>query len=195
MKFAFFCVISMLALAGCKSEYEQMVDREMAKGIRQDSIFLGMTFGMTRDEFYKHCWDMNSKGLFLNSPLNNSVEYDISKYLRHPGKAHFYPTFFEDKIYEMPVMFMYDGFAWQPSYSSDTMMVDVLKMLTSWYGEFKEFSHPDKGSIYVNVNGNRQIRLYKDKINDVIKSVFTDLSIDKEKVRLALQPSLDTLKH
>ncbi len=186
--------MGLLLFAGCKSEYQQLVESELAKGTRVDTIFLGMTFGMTREAFYKHCWDMNRRGMFLNGPKNNTVEYDISRYLSHPGKVYFYPTFYEDKIYEMPVSFAYDAFAWHDDYGVDTLLNDILKMYKGWYGDFKEFKHPDKGSVYVNINGNRQIRLFKDELNQSVGGVFTDLSIDKDKVRLAQQqPAQDTL--
>lgn len=172
----------LLGIISCsmKSEYQQMVDEALASGIRQDSIFLGLSFGMGSDEFYKYCWEMNRQQIFRNGPKNISVEYDISDHLRHPGKMNFYPTFYEDKIYEMPVAFSYDAFSWQDTYGVDTLLVDVLQFYTKWYGAFKEFKHPEKGSVFVNIDGNRQIRLFKNSWENSVNAVFTDLSVDRK---------------
>ena len=184
-----FIVSSIFFLASCQmqSDYDKMVEKEMAKGIRQDSIFLGMTFGMTADSFYEHCKEMNRKGYFFNGPSNRSVQFDISDQLRHPGKIFFYPTFYEGKIYEMPASFAYDAFTWNDSYGVDSLMVDVLGLVEEWYGEFKEFKHPEKESVYVNVNANRRIRVYKNRNDNSVNAVFTDLSIDKEELEKAAQ--------
>ncbi|MEZ4993290.1 MAG: hypothetical protein R2824_22905 [Saprospiraceae bacterium] len=172
-----------LLVTGCtfKSEYREMVEENLASGIRQDSIFLGIYFGMDSKEFYRYCWEMNKKQLFLNGPSNNSVQYDISDKLKHPGKMNFYPSFYEDKIYEMPVEFAYDAFSWQDTYGVDSLLTDVLGMYEDWYGPFKEFTHPEKGSVFVNINGNRQIRLFKNNLNNSVNAVFTDLTVDKPK--------------
>ena len=88
-------VSAVLVLTACnrQSEYSQMVEEGLASETRQDSIFLGFSFGMTSDEFYDYCWEMNKRQLFMNGPTNNTVQYDISNSLRHPGKMNFYPTF------------------------------------------------------------------------------------------------------
>lgn len=165
-----------------QSEYDQMVEKELAKGIRQDSLFLGFYFGMPSKDFYDRCWALNKKEIVREGLGNTAVEYDISKELRHPGKMNFYPTFFEDKISEMPVSFNYDAFAWSDAFSNDTLMVDVLKLYQKLYGDFKKFSHPEKGDVYLNINGNRQIRVFTNDIKNSVQVVFKDLSIAKEKL-------------
>lgn len=180
MRLVQFFLMSLLVLAGCQmnSEYQEWVDKELASGVREDSIFLGMTFGMTSDSFYDHCWDMNKKGFFKNGPTNSNVEFDISDQLKHPGKMYFYPTFYQGKIYEMPVAFSYDAFAWADDYSIDTLFNDVKDMMEYWYGPFKEFKHPSKGSVFVNIKGNRRIRLFKNNLKESVNAVFTDLSLN-----------------
>lgn len=114
----------------------------------------------------------------MNGPTNQTVQYDISNELKHPGKMNFYPSFHEDKIYEMPVMFTYDAFAWRDTYGVDSLLQDVLGMMERWYGDFTEFTHPEKGSVYVNVKGNRQIRLFKNSLGNTVNAVFTDLTVE-----------------
>jgi len=63
MKNCILLILTLLALSACKSDYEKMVARESAKEGRQDSIFLGITSGMTAKEFYGHCWQLNKEGI------------------------------------------------------------------------------------------------------------------------------------
>lgn len=167
------------------SEYEQMVKKELAKGVRQDSLFLGFYFGMSSKDFYDYCWQLNREQKVREGLGNTAVQYDISTELRHAGKMNFYPTFFEDKIYEMPVQFNYDAFVWSSEFSNDTLLVDVLGLLGEWYGDFKAFSHPEKETVYVNINSNRQIRVFKDDLKNSVQAIFTDLSVDKDRVKAA----------
>lgn len=180
MRVLLICTLMIAGLFACQSEYRQMVEEELASGVRQDSIFLGIYFGMSSQEFYTHCWLMNRRELFVNGPTNQSVQFDISKELKYPGKMNFYPTFHQDSIYEMPVMFTYDAFAWEDEYGADSLLQDVRGMMERWYGEFHEFTHPDKGSVYVNIQGNRQIRLFKNNLGNSVNAIFTDLSVKSE---------------
>lgn len=166
-----------ISLSSCRSEYEQMVAEEMASGIQRDSLFLGINFGMSSEEFYQHCWDLNKQHLVKQGPGNRSVEYALDQELRQQGHMYFYPEFKNDQIYEMPVVFSYDAFAWSDKQSIDTLHEDVMILLTKWYGEFIEVTHPEKGSVFVRVDGNRRIRAYKDPTNNKVRVNFTDLNV------------------
>ncbi len=168
------------------SEYDKMVATELAKGIRQDSLFLGIHLGMTSKDFFTHCWELNKQQIIKQGIGNTSVEYDVSRLLRHEGKVNFYPTFYEDKIVEMPVHYKYDAFAWTDDYSLDTLLVDVLKIMETTYGPLTKFDHPEKGSVYVRVDGNRRIRVFKNILQDKVSVFFTDLTVEPEKYNLQL---------
>lgn len=175
--FTLMLLLIVLLTVSCRSEYEQMVAEEMASGVQQDSLFLGIHFGMTSEEFYKHCWDLNKQRLVKQGPGNQSVEYELDDELRQEGHMYFFPEFQEDQIYEMPVVFSYDAFPWSDKYSIDTLYEDVSNLLTEWYGEFIEVTHPEKGSVLVRVDGNRRIRLFKDVMNNKVRVNFTDLNV------------------
>jgi len=160
-----------------------MVERE--KGIQQDSLFLGITFGMTSKEFYAHCWELNKQELIKQGPVNQTVEYNLDEELRQEGHMYFYPKFQEDQIYEMPVTFSYDALPWTDEYSLDTLYEDVRGLVTDWYGELTKFTHPEKGEVWVRVDGNRRIRVFKDPLNTKVKVIFTDLNRRKEEEQLA----------
>lgn len=145
-------------LAGCRSDYEKLVDRELASGIRHDSLFLGLRLGMSRDSFYRHCFDLNHAGLVTNGPENNTVLYAVSGY-PYPIDMNFYPDFEQEKIYKMAVVFNYQAWApWNKALFSDKLVVDVLDLMTKWYGPgFLALKTPEGKPFWVKVNGNRQI--------------------------------------
>jgi len=181
-KYAFFAALGLLLLLHCapKSEYEKMRQRELARGVRVDSLFLGMHFGMTAEEFYTHCWELNKQGLIRQGPKNQSVEYQLEE-LRFPAKMNFYPNFSPDrKIYEMPVAISYTAWApWNKSLQGDSLQLDVVNMLERWYGgSFLKVENPKKGVVYVKIDGNRQIRVLNDDFQ--VKVFFTDLTYKKQ---------------
>lgn len=179
-------ILVMVQSCQIPSEYDKMVATELAKGIRQDSLFLGIHLGMTSKDFFTHCWELNKQEMIKQGMGNISVEYDVSHLLRHKGKMNFYPTFYEDKIVEMPVHYKYDAFAWTNEYSVDTLLVDVLKIIETTYGPLIKFEHPEKGTVYVRVDGNRRIRVFKNLLQDKVSVFFTDLTIEPEKYDLRL---------
>ena len=56
-----FLILSTLFLYSCKSDYTKLVERELATGIKNDTLVYNLKFGDTRKEFYEICWDLNSK--------------------------------------------------------------------------------------------------------------------------------------
>ena len=75
------CIIS-----GCspRSKYERRLKQELASGVRYDSLFMGLYFGMPEKEFYTHCWKLNIKGLIRQGESNTTVEYEIKDELKYP---------------------------------------------------------------------------------------------------------------
>src|SRR6187551_1258365 len=83
--------------------YKKLVKKELATGKRVDSLFFGIRFGMTRKEFYAHCWELNKKGLFTDGQNNMAVLYKLNhNELRHNGSMNFYPEFYKNRIVKMP---------------------------------------------------------------------------------------------
>ena len=181
--------LMVLAIASCtqQSEYDKLVERELASNVRQDSLFLGITMDMNRKEFYAHCWDLNKKGVFTNGVGNMSIKYDLENELKFPASMQFYPKFGEDKIFEMPVDFQYNDWAlWNKDMSNEVLLEDVKNMLEKWYGggSFMEVVSEDGNQkILVKVDGNRRIRLWKRNVSTV-RVIFTDL-IDLQKLKEA----------
>lgn len=186
MKWIFFYLTLLVIplLTGCdeRTEYQKLVDRELARGVRYDSLFLGYEFGMTRNEFYDHSWDLNRKGLVMQGPQNQTVEYNLdNNELPYSAKMNFYPDFYGERIFQMRVRFMYDGWApWNKNLFSDSLQIDVVNLLTDWYGDdFIKVDAPKNGFEYIKVDGNRKIVVAKHTDSEVL-AVFTDLIAEKE---------------
>jgi hypothetical protein len=137
---------------------------------------------MSSKEFYAACWEMNKKGLIMQGPGNLSVQWQLdSTQMRSLTYMWFYPEFKNDSIYKMPVEFQY--IYWSPVYqplSVDTLLVDVKNLFERWYGGSFIYAESDDGSqkVWVKVDGNRRIRLYKKNISTV-RAEFLDLLNNK----------------
>ncbi len=179
--FCFALLILVVISIGCsKSKYERMVETELAKEGKVDSLFLGLKFGMTMEEFFEHCWDLNKQGIITDGRGNTAAQYKLSE-LSHHAFMDFYPEFYEEKIYKMPVEFRYNGWApWNKHLSSDSLLMDVKQLMIKWYGgEFLGMQKPDGSTFFVKVDGNRRILIY---IYDrrIVKVVFTDLLTERK---------------
>lgn len=182
MKISFWAVIGIVSVfaAGCQSEYHRKVEQELASGVRQDSLFLGISFNMDQKAFFGHCWELNKQGLLKQGPENMTIEYKVDE-LDYPAKMYFYPEFHKGRIYEMPVTFQYDGWApWNKNLASDSLQLDVLELFKTWYGDdFMEINHPEEGIAYVKVDGNRRISIFTTNEMEV-NVLFTDLTLEEE---------------
>ena len=76
----------------CQSEYEKMVRTELASGVRNDSIFFGLSLGMTSKDFFARCWELNKEGVFYHGAQNTTVEYRYT-FKDKAYTMNFYQTF------------------------------------------------------------------------------------------------------
>ncbi len=175
-------ILSLLFLATCllisceqKSEYEQLVQRELDKNVRHDSLFLGYHFGMEKKEFFDHSWQLNQQKKVTGGTY---VEYEIDS-LSNSATMRFFPQFQDDKIYKMPIEVQYDSWApWNKHLVSDSLIVELVDMYEEIYGPgFIHTIHPDVGKqAWIKVDGNRQISIYKE--DDMKARIeFLDLSV------------------
>lgn len=179
-------LISLLFFTGCQSpykKYESLVKAELASNQRVDSLFLGISFGMTSREFYMHCWDMNKKGVFTDGESNTAVLYKLNDGLKFPASMNFYPNFNNDRINRMGVSFRYEGWApWNRHMDADSLKHDVLHLMETWYpngNPFIRIEDEERGIIHVKVDGNRRI-IVGAYNNAYVKVVYTDLSVEND---------------
>jgi hypothetical protein len=153
-----------LAVVGCKeSDYTRMVKSELAKGVRQDSVLLGINMGDTRDEFFGKCFDLNKRQI-VTAGTGVSVQYVFDDSVVHQQptqmKLLFYPEFDSTNVINtMNMEFSYPGWApWNRQLQSDSLQVRLVDLLTRWYGgnKFVMAKVNDK-ELPVKVDGNRRI--------------------------------------
>jgi hypothetical protein len=141
---------------------------------------MGIYLGMPEKDFYMHCWNLNKKGLIKQGNSNTTVRYELNNELKFPASMEFYPKFDKGKIFEMPVRYVYSGWApWNKNLTSDKLEADVLKLYEKTYGGgFIEVKHPVRGTAFVKINGNRRITVFKADESHVW-AVFTDMLVKK----------------
>lgn len=168
-------IISVLALAAtlfllsaCRDgaeKYSDLVKKELASGRTANQLIMDIHFGMTKKQFYDYCWGMHNKGIFEDGANSTAVLYRLSKpgqpgQLKQAASMNFYPVFRNDTIYKMWAQFEYDAWApWNKGLFADSLMLDVVGLYTRWYpgNNFIKLTDPQRGTIYVKVDGNRRI--------------------------------------
>ena len=178
LKWVALAMFAALIMGGCSpaKKYERRLNKELASGIRYDSLFMGISFGMSSEEFYQVCWGLNKDSVVRQGSANVSVQYDINKELDYPATMNFYPIFRENKIIEMPVRFIYNGWTpWNKELSASNLALDVKRWYEGIYGKgFITVTHPMNGNAYTKIDGNRRITIYVE--NDLyVWAMFTDM--------------------
>jgi hypothetical protein len=167
-----------IILNGCvQSDYTKLVKSELAKGIRKDSILLGINLGDSRNEFYGKCTDLNADQLITQGP-SGSVLYNFTDSLVHtestPIRMLFNPAFDEyEKLFEMHLELSYQGWSsWNPKFQSDSLKVKMMQLLMVWYkgNKFVTANVNDSTEVPVKLDGNRRLLVYvKDRQSILIK--------------------------
>lgn len=185
------CVCYLLIVASVILSVGCGTSRKKAEEKKYDSLFLGFSLGMDRKAFYDLCWKYNSQKMLTHGPTNQNVEYRLVHELDSPVYMRFFPSFEDEKIFEMPVMFAYEHWApWAPQFKSDVLFKNLLPVFKKWYGpEFKELDHPTMGKVYYKMDGKRRINLFI-RDDQFVMAVFTDLQVEKRlKDRAARVPT------
>lgn len=175
-------LILALLLFSCQSEYEKLEKKELGSGKTVNELFFGLELGMNRKAFFETCWDLNKQGKLTNGPTELSIEYKAEMPSGNPARMRFYPKFDQDKIYLMPVEFAYEGWApWNEDLTAEKLREDVVKLFEDWYGTgFIEVTSEDKSQVvFVKMDGNRRIRIFKKHISTV-RVEISDLPVEKE---------------
>jgi hypothetical protein len=172
---------ALLMAAACTpaKKYERQLRRGLASGIRYDSLFMGLSLGMTDMEFFDACWKLNEDSLVRQAIDNRSVEYVMEDELNYPATMNFYPVFAEGKIVELPVRFIYHGWSpWNKEQSASNLALDVKQWYEKIYGKgFITIEHPFRGKAYTKIDGNRRITIYIES-DQFVWGVFTDMSAE-----------------
>lgn len=151
------------------------------KPTEYDSLFFGTYLGMPKKDFFDLCTELN-KDQIITQALGGTtnVEHRIVDQYDSEVSMRFFPTFIEEKVFEMPVTYSYVAWApWNRQYWAENLLPKVLEKYKLVYGEeFKLIEHPIQGKVYYKIDGKRRINLFiKDEQH--VLAVFTDLKVEK----------------
>ncbi|MFZ9236649.1 MAG: hypothetical protein ACO22X_10550 [Algoriphagus sp.] len=175
--FLAFLILSITFL-GCNSPSFNFSGNDSTKA---DSLFLGLYLGMPQKGFFDHCTELNSQRIITQGPGGTtSVEHKIKGTYGGDVSMRFYPTFIEEKIYEMPVTYTYESWApWNKEFSSVVLFPKILESYKSIYGDdFQIVNHPYQGKVYYRMDGKRRINLFI-KDDQFVQAIFTDMEVEK----------------
>lgn len=171
-----------LLLFSCDgSGYEATLKAEYDKKVRNDSLFLGFSFGDTRQEFFTHGWEVNKKGLIQQGRKNNTVSHILrSEDGSSDIEMFFFPEFDDEtKIKSMPMYMVYTGWApWNRRLFSDSLLIAAKDTLMNWYPGNGFNSYTDEKNnveVWYKVDGNRQITMGvvdEKEVKIVIKDMY-----------------------
>jgi len=130
-----------------------------------DDIVMGIYFGMEKQDFLDHCWDLNQEGKTAHGTIGNMVMYVDSLNFESKAIVNFYPKFEKDAISEMPFIFYYN--AWAPWNSHELNQEDLyqetIKFFENKYDTVLEKKEAPNGKhLHFKVVGPLMIRVYKD---------------------------------
>ena len=159
-----------------KSEYKRLEERELSKGIRKDSIILGLELGDTKKNFRDKCMTLNQEQILSQGP-RGAVLYQLTDSLYHKSPTKISVlifSFFDDNevLTNFDLEFSYDAWApWNQQFQSDSLEFKLKKVLMDWYGgnEFVYANIGEEKKVPVKVDGNRRLMLkVKDEKSVVI---------------------------
>ncbi len=176
--------IYLLVLFGCGNEnkLERTIRKELASGVRNDSLFLGLKFGIELQEFYDHCRELNSQGLVREGPKNMSVEYLFKDSLDNPIAFNFYADRNDGggPIHLYHTTFYYYAWVLNRHLYSDRLLNMLIPILMEWYGGNEPFTQIKNGKKHIyKIDGNRMIDMFIYDEGTVV-ATYTDLSHNKK---------------
>ena len=168
-----------LVFMGCNPEakLDKIVEKELDSGIRNDSLFLGLEFGITMQEFFDRCRELNKQGLVKEGSKNMSVEYIFDDSLGQPIAFNFYADRnAQGPIHRYYTSFNYYAFALNRHLYADRLIEMLPAILMDWYGGNEPFTLIRDGQKYVyKIDGNRMIELFVYDLSTVVATYY-DLS-------------------
>jgi hypothetical protein len=171
-------VFAVIFVSCFQSDYTKLVKSELARGIRNDSILLGIKFGDSRDDFFGRCFDLNREHLVTQGPSGLSVQYLFTDSLFHyrPTQIRllFSPSFdVKNRISDMEMKFNYVGWApWNKHLQSDSLEVKMKEILMNWYSGNNFITAKAGDKIWpVKLDANRRILISKEDSQTILVSV------------------------
>ena len=155
------CVFGLLFMGFSSCKDSMLGDFSSGKEVT-DTLFLGIHFGMKKQDFYDHCWALNKKGLIRQGTYNTSVLYIDSVAFKQHVEMNFYPEFTEDIISAMPIRYNYVTWApWNRELHADSLITEVLRVTKNQFGgEFTKTLNKEGKPVYEQIMGSRKITIF-----------------------------------
>ncbi|MEN9613634.1 MAG: hypothetical protein RLZZ628_4448 [Bacteroidota bacterium] len=178
LRFMMVGAMTLLFFAHCRNEtaYQKKERLELAKGVRKDSLFFGYYLGMPRKAFYDKSWANNKQGLVTNG--QGAEILCKPQGFKSPVQMIFFPDFEQEKIARFRIKFTYESYSyWNKQFSADSVLTEVIPVIKQWLDvkDFMEIQAPNKPTIWANVEGNRQILIFKED-EQFAKVLVSDLT-------------------
>jgi len=175
-------LISLAITIGCKKHltYQEILDVELAKDDRYDSLFYGIHFNMTTPAFLDHCFEMNQQKIFYQYGVGSEVIIKFEKGFKYPVDFVFFPNLEKHLIQELKGRFSYYGSnPFQKDRGSHVLIADLVRQMEKWYGgrKFIKMAASEKWlpEIYIKIDGNRKITLEENIITGEVNVLYEDL--------------------
>lgn len=160
--------LTLVLLVGCNSEpksrYEKLIDDEMSKDIRHDSIFLGFNYGIKKADFFVVCKKLNAKKLVIQANKSGFVQYLFpTKTEKDKDLIVLFWGVFDKDLNMTGLTFEFSHVAWAPwnEESKPKNMIPVVQSkLIEWFpgNDFVNITtKEDQKNIWVKIDGNRRI--------------------------------------
>jgi len=160
-------LLVIITIVSCESDYSKLVKKEITTGEKKDSLFFGMKFNDTKQDFFDICQELNNKKLVTHGSQNRFVKYNMNPIEDGDSSIEmlFYGIFDKENIMTgMNMRFSYNGWSpWNKKYYADKLIPRIKDTLIEWFPG-NEFMTVDLKKLnketYVKVDGNRQIKMY-----------------------------------
>lgn len=170
-------ILAILLLGSCKSEYDQLVRKELNSGVQNDSLIFNMYLGETRKDFFANCWQLNKDQIITQGSGNRYARLieplDSADMRTDRKQMDFYGIFDEQEVmHGMEMIFTYLSWApWNKERFSEALIVDLQKQFLNDYGgnEFLDIQLKEaRKTAHVKVDGNMQILMFIKNNKEVV---------------------------
>jgi hypothetical protein len=155
-------------MISCKSEYDRLVEKEISSGVEQDSLILGLKMGLTRQQYFEACAQLN-KDSILQQGKGANAYYQVPLLPNEDSlkrKEVNFMGFFDSQKIVRGMQLSYNYISWSPwatQLHSDKLIEDLQKRIEEDYNGNKFIEVEIEGfknKVLVKIDGNRRMLLY-----------------------------------
>lgn len=161
------------------------IQSEIQTGIKHDTIFLGLRFGMTKGEVSRELNMLKREGKISLNKLNQyEYTFDFSKEIvPYKGIANLSTKYFNNKLYQLFVEVTPVG----EIVNTEILQLKLVTLYMDKYSspDFETKSLINQGTNYTWIEGNRMIKIIQ-SLSDV-RIIYTDLVAKQEKEKYEIK--------